>query len=157
TIFRDITESKRAIEELQKARAELARLSRITTMGELASSIAHEVNQPIGAIATNGNAAVRWLSQSPPNVHEAEEAVECIVRDANRAAQVIGRIRSLLSNNSTPMVKLDINDVIREVLLLTKYETDSRGVTVVTELAGELPPVVGDRIQLQQVLLNLIM
>src|SRR5262245_19546084 len=155
-IFRDITKSKRALEDLQKAQAELAHLSRITTMGELASSIAHEINQPIGAIVTNGNAAVRWLAQAPPNVQGAEEAMECIVRDANRAARVIGRIRSLLRKNSTAMAPLDINDVIREVLLLTSHETDRRRTNVTTELIEDPPPVVGDRVQLQQVLLNLI-
>jgi PAS domain S-box-containing protein len=156
-IFRDITQSKRALEELQKAQSELAHLSRITTMGELAASIAHEINQPIGAIATNGNAAVRWLSQQPPDLGGAGEALECIVRDANRAAQVIGRIRSLLSKNSMPMVNLDINDVIREVLVLTEHETNRRRAAVTTDLANHLPPVLGDRVQLQQVLLNLIM
>ncbi len=155
-IFRDITEDKRALEQLQKAQSELAHLSRITTMGELASSIAHEINQPIGAIATNGDAALRWLARTQPRIDEAEEALECIVRDANRAGQVIGRIRALLSKNPAPMVELDINEVIREVLLLTRYETDRRKVAVITELAADLPPVIGDRIQLQQVLLNLI-
>jgi len=156
-IFRDITDSKRAIEELQKAQADLAHLSRITTMGELAASIAHEINQPIGAIVTNGNAAVRWLSQRPPGLDGAEEALECIVRDANRAAQVIGRIRSLLKKNPTPMVQVDINEVIREVLLLTTHETHRRQAIVATELADDVPPILGDRVQLQQVLLNLIM
>jgi len=157
TIFRDITESKRALEELQTAQAALAHLSRITTMGELASSIAHEINQPIGAIATNGNAAVRWLAQNPPHVEGAGEALECIVRDANRAAQVIGRIRSLLQKSPTPMFHLDINEVIREVLVLTRHEMNRRSTTVKTELTNQLPPVIGDRVQLQQVLLNLIM
>jgi len=156
-IFRDITESKRALEELHNAQAELAHLSRVTTMGELASSIAHEINQPIGAIATNGSAAVRWLGQTPPNVEGAEEALDCIVRDANRAADVIGRIRTLLKKNTTPMLNLDINEMIREVLVLTSYETSRRDTTVFIELAEGLPPVPGDRVQLQQVILNLIM
>jgi C4-dicarboxylate-specific signal transduction histidine kinase len=156
-IFRNITESKRALEELQKAQAELAHLSRITTMGELAASIAHELNQPIGAIATNGNAAARWLGQQPPNLEGAGEALECIVRDANRAAQVIGRIRSLLRKNASPMVQLDINEIIRDVLLLTAYETNRRNVVVVTKLENDLPIILGDRVQLQQVMLNLIM
>jgi PAS domain S-box-containing protein len=156
-IFRNITESKRALEELQKAQAELAHLSRITTMGELAASIAHEINQPIGAIATNGNAAARWLGQQPPYLEGAGEALECIVRDANRAAQVIGRIRSLLTKNPTPMVQMDINEVIREVLLLTAYETNRRNVVVITKLENDLPVILGDRVQLQQVMLNLIM
>lgn len=157
TIFRDITVSKRALEDLHKAQSELAHLSRITTMGELASSIAHEINQPIGAIATNGSAAVRWLAQNPPHLEGAGEALDCIVRDANRAAQVIGRIRALLEKNPTPMIHLDLNEVIREVLLLTSHETNRRGATVKTELSNALPPVLGDRVQLQQVLLNLIM
>jgi PAS domain S-box-containing protein len=156
-IFRDITERKRAQEELQKAQSELARLSRITTMGELAASIAHEINQPIGAIVTNGNAAVRWLGQQPPQLEGAEEALECIVRDANRAADVIGRIRSLLKKNATPMVRVDINEIIREVLMLTAYETNRRCVAVTADLGSNLPAVLGDRVQLQQVILNLIM
>src|SRR5215831_11793480 len=156
-IFRDITASRQALDELQKAQAELAHLSRITTMGELAASIAHEINQPIGAIVTNGNAAVRWLAQQPPYLEGAEEALECIVRDANRAAQVIGRIRSLLKKNPTPMVHLDINEIIREVLLLTAHETNRRHINVTAELANHLPAVLGDRVQLQQVILNLTM
>jgi PAS domain S-box-containing protein len=156
-ILRDISERKRALLDLQKAQSELAYLSRITTMGELAASIAHEINQPIGAMVTNGNAAVRWLAQKPPNLQGAEEALDCIVRDGNRAASVVGRIRSLLKRNSTPMVHLDINEVIREVLVLTTYEINRRGVTVVTELGNHLPPILGDRVQLQQVVLNLIM
>jgi PAS domain S-box-containing protein len=155
-IFRDITEDKRALERLHEAQADLAHLSRITTMGELAASIAHEINQPIGAIVTNSNASVRWLKQKPASIKDAEEALESIVRDANRAAQVIGRIRSLLRKTPTAMVPLDINDVISEVLMLTSYETSRRGATVVTEFAAGLPLILGDRIQLQQVFLNLI-
>jgi PAS domain S-box-containing protein len=156
-IFRDITESIRASETLQKAQAELAHLSRITTMGELASSIAHEVNQPIGAMVTNGNAALRWLAQRPPQLESVRESLEFIVRDANRAAQVIWRIRSLLKKNPTPMVRLDVNEVIRDVLVLTANETSQRATTVVADLASALPGVLGDRVQLQQVMLNLIM
>jgi C4-dicarboxylate-specific signal transduction histidine kinase len=156
-ILRDITESKRASEKLQKTQAELAHLSRITTMGELAASIAHEINQPIAAMVTNGNAAMRWLSHNPPDLEGAEEALGCIVRDANRAAQVIWRIRSLLAKTPTPMVELNVNDVIREVMALTAFESSRRGASVATELADNLPVVNGDRVQLQQVLLNLIM
>jgi PAS domain S-box-containing protein len=155
-IFRDITEGKRAIEELEKARAELAHLSRITTMGELAASIAHEINQPIGAIAANGSAAARWLGQAPPDIKEAEEALGCIVRDANRAADVIRRIRSLLRKKPAPMVRLDVNDVIRDVVMLTELEARRRRVDVAIELTPDLPSVLGDRVQLQQVLLNLL-
>jgi PAS domain S-box-containing protein len=156
-IFRDITASRQALDELQKAQAELAHLSRITTMGELAASIAHEINQPIGAIVTNGNAAVRWLAQVPPNVEGAEESVEFIVRDANRAAEVIGRIRSLLSKDATPMVSQDMNEIVREVLALTAFETKSRDVRIQTDLDKDLPSILGDRVQLQQVVLNVVM
>jgi C4-dicarboxylate-specific signal transduction histidine kinase len=126
-------------------------------MGELAASIAHEINQPIGAIVTNGNAAVRWLEQTPPSIKDAEEALECIVRDANRTAQVIGRIRSLLRKSPTPMVYLDVNEVIQDVVMLTSYETNRRGASVLTELNPDLGLILGDRVQLQQVILNLIM
>jgi PAS domain S-box-containing protein len=156
-IFRDISGSKRALEELQNAQGELAHLSRITTMGELAASIAHEINQPIGAIVTNSNAAVRWLDQSPPGVGDARETLDWIVRDANRAAEVIGRIRSLLTKSGTPMVHLDVNEVIREVLTLMTHEIHRRGASATMDLASDLSPVVGDRVQLQQVMLNLIM
>ena len=156
-IFRDITRSKRALEDLQNAQGKLAHLSRITTMGELAASIAHEINQPIGAIVINSDAAVRWLGQQPPNVEEAREVLEWIVRDANRAADVIGRIRALLAKSSPSLVHLDINEVIREVLTLTSHEINRRGASVTTELANHLSPVLGDRVQLQQVMLNLIM
>jgi PAS domain S-box-containing protein len=157
SIFRDITESKRAQERLQKAQSELAHLSRMTTMGELASSIAHEINQPIGAIATNADAAVRWISQTPPNVEGVEESLEYIARDANRAANVIERIRALLRKDPTPTGPLDLNEVIREALALTRFETNRRGAVISTALMSPLPPVIGDRVQLHQVLLNLIM
>src|SRR2546426_405136 len=156
-IFRDITESKRASEELQKARAGLAHLSRITTMGELAASIAHEINQPIGAVVTNGNAAMRFLGQRPANLAEAQNALECIVRDGNRAADVIGRIRSLFNKNPTPMVRLDINEIIYDVLALANQEISRSGAVVATELTSPLPSTLGDPVQLQQVMLNLIM
>jgi PAS domain S-box-containing protein len=157
TIFRDITKSKQSLEKLQRAQAELAHLSRITTMGELASSIAHEVNQPIGAVATNADAAARWLTQTPPDLSSAQEALGCIAQDAKRAAKVIERIRSLLRKAPTPMAYLDLNEVIREVLALTAFETSRRGAVVSTSLTNPLPPVAGDRVQLHQVLLNLIM
>jgi C4-dicarboxylate-specific signal transduction histidine kinase len=100
---------------------------------------------------------VRWLGQNPPNVEGAQEALDCIVRDANRAADVIGRIRELLRKNTPPMANLDVNEVIREVIVLTSYETSRRDTTVVTDLAEGLPQINGDRVQLQQVMLNLIM
>jgi PAS domain S-box-containing protein len=155
-IFRDITDAKRSAEALLKAKSELAHLSRVTTMGELVASIAHEVNQPIGAIVTNANAAQRWLSQSPPNSTEVQEALARIVQDANRAGAVIGRIRALVKKTSTQMVPLDMNELINSVLILTEHERRKGGVELRTELS-RVPPVLGDRVQLQQVMLNLIM
>jgi len=155
-IFRDITESKRSAEALLKAKSELAHLSRVTAMGELVASIAHEVNQPIGAIVTNANAAQRWLKQQPPNPTEVDEALTRIVQDANRAGAVIGRIRALVKKAPAQVAFLDMNELVNSVLALTEYEIRRGGVDLHTELPT-LPPVWGDRIQLQQVMLNLIM
>jgi len=155
-IFRDITESKRSAEALLKAKSELTHLSRLTTMGELVASIAHEVNQPIGAIVTNANAAQRWLSHTPPNPTEVQEALSRIVQDANRAGAVIGRIRALVKKTPTQMARLDMNELINSVLILTEHERRRGSVELRAELSV-VPPVFGDRIQLQQVMLNLIM
>ncbi len=152
----DITESKRSQQALQQAQMELARLSRIATMGELTASIAHEVNQPLAAIVTNGSASLRWLALQPPNLEEAREAVSQAIRDANRASDVIARIRALFAKTSPQMAPLDINELIREVLTLNSTDLVRAGVTVPTELQPDLPVVLGDRVQLQQVLLNLI-
>jgi len=154
-IFRDITENKRAAEALQRAHAELVHLSRVTTVGELVTSIAHEVNQPIAAVVTNGNAASRWLAQHPPNLDEARDALENIVRDATRAGDVIGRIRTMVQKGTAHMEPLDCNEVIRSVLNLLDAEIRRGEVRVSTDL-GKLPSVIGDRVQLQQVMLNLI-
>ncbi len=156
-IYRDISESKKAAETLQQAQAELAHLSRVTTMGELVASIAHEVNQPIAAVVTNGSAALRWLAMQPPNLDEVRESLSGIVRDANRAGAVIGRIRALLKKNAPRMTPLDLNEMIRGVLALAESELRRGGVVLQTELARDLPPVEGDRVQLQQVILNLVM
>jgi PAS domain S-box-containing protein len=155
-IFRDITEDRRAAESLQRAHAELVHLSRVTTIGELVTSIAHEVNQPIAAIVTNGNAAGRWLAQHPPNLNEARDALGNIVRDAARAGDVIGRIRTLVQKGTPQLIPLDINEVIRGVLSLLDSEIRNSGVRVKTDLA-ELPDAIGDKVQLQQVMLNLIL
>ena len=156
-IYRDISGRKKAAESLQKAQAELAHLSRVTTMGELVASIAHEVNQPIAAVVTNGSAAVRWLAMNPPHLEEVREALTWIVEDANRAGAVIARIRALIAKHAHEKTRLDINGVIRDVLLLTEAEIRRADVNLQSKLAGDVPPVLGDRIQLQQVILNLIM
>jgi len=149
-------ERKRAEEALLRAQEELAHVTRVMTLGELTASIAHEVNQPLAAVVTNGQAGLRWLALEPPRLDEARAAVERIVREGNRASEVIQRIRALAKKNPTLMVSLDINDVIREAILLVQREVSSHRVSLRTELASALPAVLGDRIQLQQVVVNLV-
>jgi PAS domain S-box-containing protein len=153
----DIEDRKRAEETLSKAQAELAHVTRVTTMGELAASIAHEVNQPLSAIVNNGSACLRWLASEEPNLDEARDAARRIIRDGNRAGEVITRIRALLRKTDAGKARLDINQTIREVVTLTRNEAAGKGVAIRMELAPGLPPVLGDRVQLQQVILNLIM
>ena len=152
----DIDDRKRAEEELQKAQAELAHVTRVTTLGEMTASIAHEINQPLAAIVTNAKACLRWLMRDVPNLEEAREAAERIARDGIRASDVISRIRALVRNTGSEKAPLDINQAIQEVVNLTEHEGLRKGVVLRTELAGALPFVLGDRVQLQQVLLNLI-
>ena len=156
-ITRDITELKKAAEELQAAQAQVAHMSRATTMGELAASIAHEVNQPLGAIVTNGYACLRWLNRAEPNLEEVRAAVDAMVRQGERAGEVIQKIRSLLGNRPPQMSPVDMNELVNEVLILTRNEIVRRGVAFRTELAPDLPVIKGDSVQLQQVLLNLIL
>jgi C4-dicarboxylate-specific signal transduction histidine kinase len=153
----EITERQRTEEALQKAQTELAHVTRVMTLGELTASIAHEVNQPLAAVVTNGQAGLRWLALETPRLDEARAAVERIVRDGNRASEVIQRIRALAKKNPTLMVSLDINEVIREAILLVQREVSSHGVSLRTQLASALPWILGDRIQLQQVVVNLVM
>jgi len=153
----DVTERRRAEEALREAQAELAHVTRVMTMGELAASIAHEINQPLTAVVTNGGACLRWLAGELPNLDEAREAARRIIRDGHRANEVISRIRSLMQKTDPEKVRLNINEIIEEVILLTRSETTRRGVTVRMELAVDLPTVFGDRVQLQQLTLNLLM
>ena len=153
----EMRERQRAEEALQKAQAELAHITRVTTLGELMASIAHEVNQPLAAVVTNAQACLRWLALETPRLDEARAAVERIVRDSNRASEVIQRIRALVKKTEPQMVALDINDVIREAISLEQREMLSQRVSLRTELASALPPVPGDRVQLQQVVINLVM
>jgi C4-dicarboxylate-specific signal transduction histidine kinase len=155
-IFRDNSENKRAAEALERAHAELVHLARVTTIGELVTSIAHEVNQPIAAVVTNGNAAMRWLGQQPPNLNEARDSLGNIVRDATRAGEIIQRIRTLVQKGTPQMDPLDINEVIRSVLHLLDAEIRRADVRLRLELP-DLPLIIGDRVQLQQVMLNLIL
>jgi len=160
----DINERKRAEEELRQreislreAQTELAHVSRVTTMGELAASIAHEVNQPLAGIVTNANAGLRWLAGQIPNLKEACEAFRRIIRDGNRAGDVISRMRTLLKKARGVKDRLDINEAIEEVVSLTQSEVQRNKVALRTELGADLPLVVGDRVQLQQVIMNLIL
>jgi C4-dicarboxylate-specific signal transduction histidine kinase len=152
----EMNERRRAEEALQKALAELAHVSRLMTLGELTASISHEVNQPIAAVVTNGQVCQRLLALETPRPDDLRATVERIVRDANRASEVIQRIRALAKRAEPQMVSLDINDVIREAILLVQREVVSHGVSLRTELSSALPRVLGDRVQLQQVVINLL-
>ncbi len=156
----DITDRKRAEEEREKLRqleADLAHINRVGMMGELAASIAHEVNQPLSGIVSNGSACLRWLAVDPPNVEEVREAVRDIVRDGKRAGDVIARIRALTTRTAPPKETLDLNETIREVLSLVGDEAKKKSVLIRTQFADGVYPVLGDRVQLQQVLINLVM
>src|SRR5438874_5457987 len=153
----DVTERKRAEGALREAQAELAHVTRVTTLGELAAAIADEINQPLAAVITNGSACLRWLAGTTPNLNEARQAVGRIIRDGNRAGDVIAKIRALLRKTSTEKEPVDMNETIREVVALAQGEVQRNGVTLRAELEGDVPLVRGDRVQLQQVVLNLIM
>ena len=150
-------ERKRAEEALSQAQADLSRVSRVTTMGELTASLAHEVNQPIAAAVTNANTCLRWLTRDHPDVEEARAAAMRIVKDGTRAAEIIKRTR-LLFKKATPQRELvDANEVIREMIVLLRSEAARYNISVRTDLAADLPQVMGDRVQLQQVLMNLML
>ena len=141
---------------LREAQNELAHVSRVTTVGEFAASIAHEVNQPLAGILTNANAAMRWLARNSPNLAEAQQAIGRIIRDGNRAGDVISRMRALFKKAPAAKGPVDINLVIQEVLTLTQPELQKNRVSLRTQFAVDLPTAVGDKIQLQQVILNLV-
>jgi len=153
----EMAERRRAEEAYSKAQAELAHVTRIMTMGELAASIAHEVNQPLSGVVINGNTCVRWLAGDSPNLDEAREAARRVVRDGKRAGDIIDRIRTLATKTGTAKGRLDMNEAVQEVVALARGELRRNSVTVRTELTADLAPVLGDRVQLQQVVLNLVM
>jgi PAS domain S-box-containing protein len=148
---------KQAEEALHQAQSELARVSRMTTMEQLAASIAHEVNQPLGAVITSGNASLNWLSARPPNLRKARAAIERIVRDGNRASDVLKRVRTLLRKAPPVRSRLDVNEVVRDVLAIADGELRKHSVEVGAAMDCSLPSVIGDFVQLQQVVLNLVM
>jgi PAS domain S-box-containing protein len=156
TVIVDITDRKRAEEALQQAQADLARLNRVMVLEEMAASVAHEVNQPIAAVITNANAGLRWLSARQPDVDEVRQALGRIVRDGTRAGEVIGRIRALVKKTPPRRERLGINQTIREVVALTQAEMQRNAVRLQSRLADDLPVISADRVQLQQVMINLI-
>jgi C4-dicarboxylate-specific signal transduction histidine kinase len=156
-LIASLSEQKRADEALREAQADLAHVSRVTTMGELCASLAHEVNQPITAAVTNADACLNWLARDTPNLERARECAMSIVKDGTRAAEIIGRIR-LLCKKATPQRELvDVNEVIQELIVLLRSQTTRYLISVRMELAADLPQVMGDRVQLQQVMMNLMM
>ncbi len=153
----DLTERKHVEGALRDAQANLAHVARVTTLGELAASIAHEVNQPLAGVIANAAACLRWLDNRTPNLKAARRSVEWIIDDGNRASEVIRRIRALAKKTDLDKVPLDINDVVRETIALVQRELISHRVVLRTEFASALPMILGDRVQLQQVMINLVM
>ena len=153
----DIEDRKRAEEARQQAQSDLAHVSRVTTMGELTASLAHEVNQPLAASLMNAGSVLRWLGADPPNLDEARAAASRIVEDGLRAKAIIGRIRMLFTKGTPQRELVDVNDLIREMVGLLRSETARYGISVRMDLEEHLPQVMADRVQLQQVMMNLIM
>jgi PAS domain S-box-containing protein len=156
TVCRDITRRRRAEQAASRAQQEIAHATRLLSMGELTASIAHEVNQPLAAIVSNGNACIRWFDREAPELSQARSSLDSIIRDANRASEIVRRIRTFANKETMPRSQLDVNEVIREVLGLTNDELRRADVLLKIQLAELLPPVIADRIELQQVVLNLV-
>jgi PAS domain S-box-containing protein len=152
----DVTARKRAEEKLHEAQAALAHVTRVTALGEFAASIAHEVNQPLAAVVANAAACLRWLDREPPDFEEARGTVESIIKDGNRAGEVIQRVRSFVNKTAVQKVPLHVNDVVNEVVTLVQHELFRHRVSLRTELGPALGLVLADPIQLQQVILNLV-
>jgi PAS domain S-box-containing protein len=151
----DIEDRKRAEEALRKANADLAHITRVITMGELTASIAHEINQPLAAIVTNADACMVWLSSELPNLEEARAALDCIAQDGTRASEVIQHIRAMFTKNTPERTRVQVNELISEVVALLQAGASRNQVELQTELALDLPPAMGDRVQVQQVIVNL--
>jgi PAS domain S-box-containing protein len=152
----EIEDRKRAEEQLRQAQVDLAHVNRVTTMGELTASMAHEVNQPIGAAVTDANTCMRWLTRDHPDLEEARAAAIRVVKDATRASEIISRIRLLFNKGISERELVDVNEIIGEMIVLLRSEAIRYNISVRTELAADLPQVMADRVQLQQVLMNLM-
>ena len=155
--IQDVTERRLSEEALSKVRSELAHVARVTSLGALTASIAHEVNQPLSGIITNASTCLRMLAADPPNVDGARETARRTIRDGNRASDVITRLRALFSKKDATTESVDLNEATREVIALSLSELQRNRVILRPELADDLPPVTGDRVQLQQVILNLLL
>jgi C4-dicarboxylate-specific signal transduction histidine kinase len=157
-VKRRVEESRnRAEEALREAHADLAHVNRVTAMGELAASLAHEVNQPIAAAVTDANTCLRWLTRDHPDVEEARQAASRVVKDAARASDIIIRVRSLFKKGTSQQELVDVNEVIREMIVLLRSQATRYSISMRTELSEDIPQIMGDRVQLQQVLMNLMM
>jgi C4-dicarboxylate-specific signal transduction histidine kinase len=154
--LQDVTGQRLAEDALSKLRSELAHVARVTSLGALTASIAHEVNQPIAGIMTNATTCLRMLTADPPNIDGARETARRMIRDSNRASEVITRLRTLFSRKETTIEPVDISEATREIIALSLSELQRDRVIVQQELQDDLPPVAGDRVQLQQVILNLL-
>jgi C4-dicarboxylate-specific signal transduction histidine kinase len=152
----DVTERKRAEEALAQVRSELAHVSRVTTLGAMTASIAHEVNQPLSGILTNASTCTRMLAHDPPNIEGARETVRRLIRDGNRMAEVISRLRALFSKKDAAIESMNLNEAVLEVIALCIVDLQKNRVVLRPELPDDLPLVKGDRVQLQQVILNLL-
>ncbi len=152
----DITERNRAQNELQQALADLAHAARVSTLGELTASIAHEVNQPLAAIVSNGAASLRWLDRESPDLSEARTAIGRMIEDGKRASDIIARTRMMLSNAAPDKVEVDVNSVISDAVLFLRHETQDKRIALQIDLADNLPPVLADKVQLHQVMVNLV-
>jgi signal transduction histidine kinase len=156
----DITERKRAEEErerLRQALADLAHVTRVTTMGELTASLAHEIKQPIAAAVTDAKTCLRWLARDEPDLGEAREAAARVIKDVTRASDIISRIGSLFKKGASQRELLDVNEIIQEMIVLLRNEASRYSISIRSELASDVPKVMADRVQLQQVLMNLML
>jgi PAS domain S-box-containing protein len=156
-IIHDLTDQMLDSERLRQTQSDLAHINRVTTMGELTASLAHEINQPIAAAITNANTCVRWLAREQPDIEEAREAALRVAKDANRAADIISNIRQLFTKGSSDRELVDVNEVIREMFVLLRSEANRYSISIRTAAAPDLPRIMADRVQVQQVLMNLML